>query len=148
MKLFAAGIAALIASLSGPAFAESGLMTIYKDPNCGCCTAWADLAQQAGYHVELIETADLDAVKSSAGVPEDFASCHTAEIDGYVVEGHVPFDALARLLKTRPDVSGIAVPGMPFGSPGMGEDPEARYDVIVWGGDAGEGAIFQQVGAE
>lgn len=145
MKLKIAGLFALTALISAPAFAESALMTIHKDPYCGCCTAWADLAEEAGYQVRLIEAEDMGAVKSAAGVPEMLASCHTAEIDGYVVEGHVPFDALERLLATRPEVTGIAVPGMPVGSPGMGDDPMASYDVIVWGGDAGEGAIFQQV---
>ena len=79
-------------------------------------------------------------------MPEALWSCHTARIDGYVIEGHVPFDALARLLETRPDVLGIAVPGMPAGSPGMGDDPAARYDVIAWGNEAGDGTLFQKVG--
>ncbi len=72
--------------------------------------------------------------------------CHTAVIDGYVVEGHVPFAAIAKLLEERPEITGIAVPGMPLGSPGMGLDPAARYDVMAFGGDAGEGEVFYQAG--
>ena len=73
-------------------------------------------------------------------------ACHMAVIDGYVVEGHVPFDALARLLLDRPEISGIAVPGMPYGSPGMGTDPDAQYDVFAFGGSAGQGQLYHQVG--
>ena len=143
------GLTALCLALSAPklVLAQGPAMQVYKDPSCGCCTAWADLARAAGYQVTLIDSADIGAVKDKAGVPGAFWSCHTALIEGYVVEGHVPFDALARLLKTRPNVTGIAVPGMPEGSPGMGDDPAARYDVVAWGGDAGEGALFHRAGA-
>ena len=146
MNIHLTGLAALFVALTGPALAQDRNMIVHKDPNCGCCTAWADLAEQAGYSVSVVETADIAASTDQAGVPEALWSCHTARIDGYVVEGHVPFDALARLLETRPDVLGIAVPGMPEGSPGMGDDPAARYDVIAWGGKAGDGALFQKVG--
>jgi hypothetical protein len=141
------GLAALCLALSTPAFAQGPVLQIHKDPSCGCCTAWADLARAAGYSVTLIDSADIGAVKDKAGVPAALWSCHTVLVEGYVVEGHVPFDALARLLETRPDVTGIAVPGMPEGSPGMGDDPAARYDVVAWGGDAGEGAVFHRAGA-
>ena len=140
------GLAALCLALSTPAFAQGPVLQIHKDPSCGCCTAWADLARAAGYSVTLIDSADIGAVKDKAGVPAAFWSCHTVLVEGYVVEGHVPFDALARLLDTRPQVTGIAVPGMPAGSPGMGDDPAARYEVIAWGGKAGDGAQFQKVG--
>ena len=141
------GLAALCLALSTPAFAQGPVLQIHKDPSCGCCTAWADLARAAGYSVTLIDSADIGAVKDKAGVPAALWSCHTVLVEGYVVEGHVPFDALARLLETRPGVTGIAVPGMPEGSPGMGDDPAARYDVVAWGGDAGEGALFHRAGA-
>ena len=141
------GLAALALTLSLPAFAQDTAMTVHKDPSCGCCTAWADLARQAGYAVTLVDSPDIGALKQQAGVPVALSSCHTAMVEGYVVEGHVPFDALARLLETRPGVTGIAVPGMPEGSPGMGDDPAARYDVVAWGGDAGEGAVFHRAGA-
>ena len=146
MNIRILGLAALLVTLTGPALAQDRHMTVHKDPNCGCCTAWAELAEKAGYSVSVIETDDIAASKAQAGVPEALWSCHTARIDGYVIEGQVPFDALARLLETRPDVLGIAVPGMPAGSPGMGDDPAARYEVIAWGGKAGDGAQFQKVG--
>lgn len=146
MNIQTLGFAALFIALTGPTLAQDRQMTVHKDPNCGCCTAWAELAEKAGYSVTVVETADLAASKAEAGAPEALWSCHTAHIDGYVIEGHVPLDALARLLETRPDVLGIAVPGMPAGSPGMGDDPAARYDVIAWGKDAGDGALFQKVG--
>lgn len=148
MKFRILGLVALLLPLSAPAFAEGVAISVHKDPSCGCCTAWADLAREAGYQVTLIEAADMGGVKDKAGVPGALWSCHTAMVEGYVVEGHVPFDALARLLETRPDVTGIAVPGMPEGSPGMGDDPAARYDVVAWGGAAGVGALFHQAGVQ
>lgn len=147
MKIQLMGLAALLLSVT-TAVADGSLMTVHKDPNCGCCTAWADLAEDAGYEVSLIDSADLAATKERLGVPGEFWSCHTVEVDGYVIEGHVPFDAVARLLAERPAISGIAVPGMPEGSPGMGDDPAARYDVIAWGKDAGDGALYQRMGAK
>ncbi|RCW79447.1 DUF411 domain-containing protein [Paracoccus lutimaris] len=146
MNIHLTGLAALFVALTGPALAQDRNMTVHKDPSCGCCTAWAELAEKAGYKVSVVESADIAASKAEAGVPEALWSCHTARIDGYVIEGHVPFDALARLLETRPDVLGIAVPGMPEGSPGMGDDPAARYEVIAWGNEAGDGTLFQKVG--
>lgn len=140
-----ASLAALLIASSAPALAQAQQMVVHKDPNCGCCTAWAQLAEQAGYKTELVNTPDLAAVKERAKVPDQLWSCHTAMIDGYVIEGHVPFDAIARLLETRPDILGIAVPGMPQGSPGMGNDPSASYDVIAWGKEAAGGTLFQQV---
>lgn len=147
MKIQSMGLVALLLSATA-AVAGGPQMTIHKDPNCGCCTAWADLAEQAGYEVSLVESADLAATKERLGVPDQLWSCHTVEVDGYLIEGHVPFDALARLLAERPAVAGIAVPGMPDGSPGMGDDPAARYDVIAWGEDAGAGALYQRMGAD
>ena len=147
MKIQLAGLAALFLSTAA-AFAEGAQMTVHKDPNCGCCTAWADLAEDAGFKVAIIEDDDLYALKDRLGVPADMQSCHTVEVDGYVIEGHVPLDALARLLDERPAITGIAVPGMPAGSPGMGDDPAARYEVIAWGGKAEGGTIYQRMGAD
>lgn len=105
-------------------------MTVYKDPQCGCCTAWADiLRRDARYAVRVVAT-DMAAVKRRLRVPADLASCHTAVAGGYVFEGHVPSADVARLLATRPrGVIGIAVPGMPAGSPGM-ETPDGRRDAF------------------
>lgn len=126
--------------------ADHGTMIVTKSPTCGCCGAWVALARTEGYDVEVIDANDVTNVKLDTGVPGHMWACHTAMIDGYVVEGHVPFAALAQLLQDRPDIVGIAVPGMPAGSPGMGNDPTARYDVIAFGGDAGEGEVFYRAG--
>lgn len=104
---------------------------VYKDPNCGCCSAWADYMQKNGYNVTLKNTDDIGAVKEKNGVPENLSSCHTAFIDGYVIEGHVPVEMVNKLLAERPNAKGIAVPGMPSGSPGM-EGPGKPYEVILF----------------
>ena len=110
-------------------------MTVYRDPSCGCCEAWARIAGDAGYQVTLLDDNKMSAVKQRLGLPAELASCHTAVVDGYVVEGHVPLDQVDRLLRERPsDIKGIAVPGMPIGSPGM-EVPDGRtepYQVIAF----------------
>ena len=125
---------------------EAGAMHVTKSPTCGCCAAWVELAREEGFEVETTETADVTSQKIAAGLPGQLWSCHTAEVGGYVIEGHVPFTAIAKLLAERPAITGIAVPGMPVGSPGMGDDPSAKYDVIAFGGDAGEGEVFVKVG--
>ncbi|GLK81789.1 DUF411 domain-containing protein [Methylopila turkensis] len=110
-------------------------MTVHKDPTCGCCQAWVDHVRAAGYEARVVEVQAINAVKAKLGVPPGLRSCHTAAIDGYVLEGHVPAAAIAKLLAERPKVRGLAVPGMPIGSPGMeveGRDPEA-YDVMAFG---------------
>ena len=126
--------------------ADHGTMHVTKSPTCGCCGAWVALAREEGYEVEVTDTRDVTTVKRDADIPGEMWACHTAMIGGYVVEGHMPFEALSKLLQERPDITGIAVPGMPGGSPGMGDDPSARYDVIAFGGDAGEGKVFYQAG--
>ena len=111
------------------------LVTVTKDPSCGCCEGWADHIRAAGFPVKIVESADVDSLKQRLGVPAELASCHTAEMDGYVVEGHVPAAALRRLLAERPVATGLAVPGMPAGSPGMdfpGVDPEP-YEAFLFG---------------
>ena len=121
-------------------------MHVHSAPSCGCCHAWADLARARGFAVTVSELTDPDAEKAALGVPLTLASCHTVEAGGYVFEGHVPFEALEAVLEGRPDIAGLAVPGMPMGSPGMGDDPAARYDVIAFGGAAGEGRVFFRAG--
>lgn len=125
---------------------DHSTMHVTKSPTCGCCGAWVALAREEGYEIEVTDIEDVTGVKLDAEVPGEMWSCHTATIGGYVVEGHVPFAALSKLLEGRPNIAGIAVPGMPFGSPGMGDDPNARYDVIAFGGDAGDGEVFYRVG--
>jgi hypothetical protein len=113
--------------------AEEPVITVHKDPNCGCCSGWVQHLQKAGFVTKVLETRDIDAVKTRLGVPDDLAACHTAEVSGYVVEGHVPAAALRRFLAEKPNAAGLAVPGMPVGSPGMeGGNPEA-YDVVLFG---------------
>jgi hypothetical protein len=95
-------------------------MLVFRDPSCGCCHAWAEIARAAGYDVELRDHQDMPGLKQRLGVPQQLASCHTAQIAGLVIEGHVPVEDVARLLAERPPgITGIAVPGMPLGSPGM-----------------------------
>lgn len=128
--------AALVGSLLVAAPAFAGTMTMLRDPNCGCCIAWAKHVRSTlGEEVIVRETTDIAAAKARLGVPDRLASCHTAVIDGYVIEGHVPAGDIARLLKTRPKgVKGLAVPGMPLGSPGMeSAGPRQSYQVIAFG---------------
>jgi hypothetical protein len=98
---------------------EAKKMIVHKSPTCGCCGGWAARMREAGYAVEERIQTDMKAVKARLGVPEPMASCHSAEIDGYIVEGHVPPQAVAQLLEERPKVVGVAAPGMPMGAPGM-----------------------------
>ena len=110
-------------------------IVVSKDPSCGCCEGWVEHMQAAGFTLQVVETAEMDRVKVRLGVPPDLASCHTAEVAGYVLEGHVPADAVKRLLVERPKARGLAVPGMPMGSPGMeveGAAPE-NYEVVLFG---------------
>lgn len=134
------------APLAGHAEDAAMSMTLTKTPSCGCCSAWGDLARQAGYDVETRETMDYAGMKRAHDVPPHLQSCHSTRVGGYVVEGHVPLAAVEKLLAEQPDITGIAVPGMPAGSPGMGDDPDARFDVIAFGGSAGEGQVFYRAG--
>ena len=103
-------------------------MTVYRDPNCGCCEEWAERAREAGFQVAVTDSNDMPAVKRQHGVPVELASCHTTLVGNYVLEGHVPLDDVKRLLKDRPaGIRGIAVAGMPRGSPGM-EMPDGSKD--------------------
>ena len=114
-------------------------MTVIKSPWCGCCTGWVKIAEAAGYSVKVVHREDLEPTKKQAGVPEQYASCHTTFVGPYVVEGHVPLQAVERLLKEQPDIRGIAAPGMPAGSPGMGGEPEA-FDVVTFKSGTTEGS--------
>ena len=126
-----AGTAALPAFRSQAA--DEQVITVHKDPNCGCCTGWVRHLQAAGFTVKAIDTAELDTIKTRLGVPADLAACHTAQIAGYVIEGHVPAVALKRFLAEKPNAAGLAVPGMPIGSPGMEGGMPEPYDVVLFG---------------
>ena len=135
---------ALFATTGGRAVDEQ-IITVHKDPSCGCCSGWVKHLQQAGFAVATIETADLEPVKTRLGVPADLAACHTAQVDGYVIEGHVPAVALRRLLDEKPSAAGLAVPGMPIGSPGMEEGRPEPYEVVLFG-PAGRRTYMRFVG--
>ncbi len=109
--LAAAGAAAMAANLPE--------VVVYKSPTCGCCGSWVEHMKANGFHVKVVEEDDVTAFKRRFGVPGDLASCHTALVGGYVVEGHVPASAVKRLLKEKPAAVGVSVPGMPVGAPGM-----------------------------
>jgi hypothetical protein len=117
------------------AHAAGPAVVVSKDPNCGCCTGWVEHLRASGFTVDVRDLPDLGPVKERLGVPPDLAACHTAEVGGYVIEGHVPAHAIRRLLREKPPARGLAVPGMPTGSPGMevpGSAPE-EYAVILFG---------------
>jgi len=121
-------------------------LVVYKTSTCGCCGGWVEHMRQAGFTVDArdVDNTELMRVKVDAGVPGAMATCHTALVDGYVVEGHVPAEQVKRLLAERPQVSGIGVPGMPMGSPGM-EGPGAQpYRVLSFDQDGGT-AVFAEV---
>ena len=118
-------------------------VVMYKSPNCDCCTDWADHLRQSGFTVVEHQRDDMDNIKSKHGVTKKLASCHTAIVDGYVIEGHVPAADIARLLKQRPKVVGLTAPGMPMQSPGMqkaGLTPK-NYDVLAFDAD-GTSRVF------
>jgi len=120
-----------------PAVVQASVIEVYKSPTCGCCSEWVEHLREAGFSVHTTDTNDLLALKAEHHVPRQAQSCHTAVVDGYVVEGHVPATDVLRLLEERPLIRGLAVPGMPIGSPGMeveGMAPEP-YDVLAFDDD-------------
>ncbi|MBN8911113.1 MAG: DUF411 domain-containing protein [Rhizobiales bacterium] len=111
-------------------------LVVFRDPGCGCCHKWVEHLEANGFTATVHDAPRMKAVKARLGVPPEIASCHTAEIGGYVIEGHVPAVAIKRLLAERPAGRGLAVPGMPVGSPGMeGGEPET-YEVLLFGDGA------------
>jgi len=107
-------------------------ITVYKDPNCGCCAQWVKHLQGAGFKVNVQDTNDMDTVKRSFGVPKSLESCHTGRIGEYTIEGHVPADLIVRLVNDQPKALGLAVPGMPMGSPGMEGGRKDAYQVLLF----------------
>lgn len=107
-------------------------MIVYRSPSCGCCGGWIDYMTAKGHPSKVVMQEDVAPTKQKLKVPEELESCHTAVIDGYVVEGHVPVEAIDRLLKDRPKVIGLSAPGMPQGSPGMSGQPEP-FTVYAFG---------------
>ncbi|WP_206617981.1 DUF411 domain-containing protein [Hahella sp. KA22] len=131
---------ALSAGFAGAQQATAEEMTVYKSPTCGCCKVWVDHVKAAGFDVTVHETRDVSPVKQQAGLAPQLASCHTAFVNGYLIEGHVPAADIQRLLQEKPDALGLSVPGMPAGEnvPGM-EVPgvKAKFDVLLVSKDGG-----------
>jgi hypothetical protein len=114
-----------------PAFAAD--VTLYKNPQCGCCEAYAEYLRRNGFSVTVKPTHELTPMSREAGIPDNFQGCHLAFIEGYVVSGHVPVNTVNRLLRERPDIKGVTLPGMPMGSPGMSGDKTAPFTIYEIG---------------
>ena len=126
-RFLAAGTSALAVAACAPGVRSSTELAVYKTPTCACCTAWVDHMRTAGFEARVNELPSLRSIRGAQGVPEALASCHTALIGGYVLEGHVPAEDVHRLLAERPEAVGLAAPGMPLGSPGM-ETPDGQRE--------------------
>ncbi|MDA1184094.1 MAG: DUF411 domain-containing protein [Acidobacteria bacterium] len=135
------GIAVAVSTGRSAEAARQSVIEVYKDPACGCCSLWVEHLREHGFAVTARDTRNLAALKTENGVPREMQSCHTALVDGYVIEGHVPAADVERLLRDRPAIAGLAVAGMPIGSPGMEVEGVAAqpYDVMAF--DDGGGAF-------
>jgi hypothetical protein len=112
--------------------AEGISLTMYHSPTCGCCVKWAEYLEEHGVEVTMEETMNVYGTKRDHGVPNQLSSCHTAVVDGYVIEGHVPVEDIVRLLEERPDAIGLSVPGMPLNSPGMDLPSDEEYQTVLF----------------
>ncbi|WP_025662527.1 DUF411 domain-containing protein [Rhizobium sp. IBUN] len=118
-------------AMARPMFASQLQMDVHKDPTCGCCEAWAKVMSDADFNVVLHhQEKALADIKSKLRIPDAMQGCHTAVVGDYFFEGHVPLEAVQKIIKERPQIAGLAVPGMPAGSLGMGDDPNASYEVF------------------
>lgn len=136
-RLFAAFVVGACIAVAIIAFRQSSgqdlpAITVYKSPTCGCCANWVDHLEESGFDVKPVDTHETAMMKMRYGVPGDLSSCHTALVDGYVIEGHVPAEEIKKMLAEDPEIAGLAVPGMPMGSPGMEGDRTDPYDVIAF----------------
>lgn len=139
--LLLAGGAAALGGCAQAAPAKVTEIVVYKSATCGCCNKWIDHLTEAGYDVTAHDSEEMSQYKASVGVPARLQSCHTAMIDGYVIEGHVPAREIGKLLTERPDAIGLSVPGMPSGSPGMENGRVDNYDVVLFSKD-GEDVVY------
>ncbi len=119
-------------------------VVVYKSPTCGCCNKWVDHMRASGFEVETHDLNDVSPVKAEYGVTRNLASCHTAIVDGYVIEGHVPAEYVRQILRERPAIRGLSVPGMVTGSPGMEGSYVEAYDVVAFD-DAGHTSVFAHI---
>jgi hypothetical protein len=132
------GVAAMSLGWPVAVNATSGLppVTVFRNPGCGCCEKWAGLLAQSGFKVTMTDDPTLEKRRVRLGVPTDVAGCHTAQMGDYIIEGHVPPEDILRFLAEKPAARGLAVPGMPFGSPGMDTDgPADAFDVLIFMAD-------------
>jgi hypothetical protein len=123
---------ALLLAISGVFAHAADTIEVWKDPDCGCCTKWVDHLQAAGFKVRTHQVDDMNKARARNGVPPALGACHTARVGVYAIEGHVPAADIKRLLRERPKAAGLAVPGMPLGSPGMDADRTQPYDVLLF----------------
>lgn len=128
-----------------PALAARDVIEVYKSPTCGCCTKWLEHLRASGFEVKPYDVDDITVSRAKLGVPQALGSCHSARVGGYLIEGHVPAQDIRRLLRERPDAAGLAVPGMPRGSPGMEAETEDPYDVLLFQPN-GRYAVYQRYG--
>ena len=136
-------LTALLAGVGTWAQAATTTIDIYKSPTCSCCGKWIEHVQKAGFTVQVHESGNLPASRRAAGMPDKFASCHTATVNGYALEGHVPAADIQRLLKEKPKAVGLAVPSMPTGAPGMDVPNSPPYQTLLVQADASS-SVFAQ----
>ncbi len=142
LKVLAARLAAAAALSAAPlAYAAAPVIDVYKTASCGCCTAWVDHLKSNGFKVHAHNVEDPGAIRAKFGIGEQYGSCHTGVVKGYAIEGHVPAQSIKKLLKEKPKANGLAVPGMPMGSPGMEGHRKDAYDVLLIGKD-GKASTF------
>ena len=134
-----------VPAVSAPSASSASLVSIkvYKDPNCGCCKSWIEHLEKNGFKVEVMDMPDLSAVKSKYGVTQELQACHTGVVGNYTVEGHVPADLILKMIKEKPAIAGLAVPGMPMGSPGMEGATKEKYDILTFD-RAGRTTVYAQ----
>ena len=132
-------------SVSVAVFAQQTVVEVYKSPTCGCCTDWIKHLRQNGFSVKAHDVADASEYRAKFGVPDQLGSCHTATVSGYAIEGHVPAREIKRLLAEKPKAKGLAVPGMPRGSPGMEGPVSDPYEVLLFQA-SGNYAVYQKYG--
>ncbi|MBK1690070.1 DUF411 domain-containing protein [Rubrivivax gelatinosus] len=146
-ELFAAALAASLPALASATTPALPPVQVWKSPTCGCCGAWVTHMRQAGFAVEVHEVQDIDASRRLLGMPAVYGSCHTARVAGYLLEGHVPAADVRRLLVMKPVAIGLAVPGMPIGSPGMEMDGRRDAYEVLLVERSGRSRVFARYGA-
>lgn len=136
--------ATVVAAVALPALGKASLphVDVYKNPDCGCCGAWADHLKAAGFPVKVHETPNTSAIRKRYGIPDEFGSCHTGVVEGYALEGHVPAADVKRLIAQRPSAAGLSVPGMPVGSPGMEVGSRKDPFQVLLINKAGRSSVF------